>query len=317
MLDGPDDRQPQRPTRIRPPAWRLPVRLRHLHYFVAVAELGSIRKASRALGIAQSSISRRIRDMEDELGASLFHRGQNGVALTDAGRRFLPRARAALRQIAAGVHEVAAAGIVFAGQIRIGIFSSLASGFLSDLLKAYHEHYPDVAIQLQDANPAEHIEAVRRLRIDLAFIAGSEGWEGCESEVLWYERVFAVLPSGHILARHDVLDWSYLQTEQFLVSESAPGPEIHDYLVRRLAIPGRSPDIAVHRVGRDNLLALVATGHGVTITSEATTGAYLPGIIYRPIARDMLPFSAVWSVRNDNPAFRCLLSMARGMAARH
>lgn len=315
MLDSPDDLPPNGPMNTSQPTWRLPVRLRHLHYFVAVAEAGSIRKASRALGIAQSSISRRIRDMEDELGASLFHRNQNGVALTDAGRRFLPRARTALRQIAVGVHEVAAAGAVSAGQIRIGIFSSLASGFLPNLLRAYHERYPDIAIQLQDANPAEHIEAVRRLRVDLAFIAGSEGWEGCESEVLWHERVFVVLPSEHALSRCDVLDWSLLQDEHFLVSEAAPGPEIHDYLVRHLAMPGRSPDIATHKVGRDNLLALVATGHGVTITSEATTGASLPGIIYRPIAGDMLPFSAVWSVRNDNPAFRRLLSMARGMAA--
>lgn len=314
MLDNADDQQPLTPARSSPPGWRLPVRLRHLHYFVAVAELGSIRKASRALGIAQSSISRRIRDMEDELGASLFHRSRSGVVLTHAGKRFLPRARAALRQIAAGVHEVSAAGKVTSGQIRIGIFSSLAAGFLPALLKAYHEQYPEIEIHLKDANPAEHVAAVRNLRLDLAFITGSQPHEGCESEVLWHERVFAVLPESHPLAPQQLLEWSLIQDERFLVSESAPGPEIYDYLVQHLATLGRRPDIHTHKVSRDNLLALVATRHGLTITSEATTGAQLPGIVYRPIWGESLPFSAVWSPQNDNPACRRLLSMARTMA---
>ncbi len=316
MLGGPD--QPRRPktARTRPPAWRLPVRLRHLHYFVAVAELGSIRKASRALGIAQSSISRRIRDMEDELGASLFHRSRTGVALTHAGKRFLPRARSALQQIATGVQEVSAAGRVTSGQIRIGIFSSLAAGFLPELLKAYHAQYPEIEILLKDANPAEHVASVRNLRLDLAFITGDQPREGCESEVLWSERVFAVLPTDHPIARYAALGWDQLYHERFLVSESAPGPEIYDYLVQHLAALGRRPDIHTHKVSRDNLLALVATGHGLTITSEATTGALLPGIVYRPITGESLPFSAVWSSQNDNPACRRLLSMARSMATR-
>lgn len=304
-----DPDQPRWTDRQSP--WRLPLRLRHLHYFVAVADLGSIRKASRALGIAQSSISRRIRDMEDELGASLFHRSRSGVALTHAGKRFLPRARAALRQIAAGVQEVSSAGKVTSGQIRIGLFSSLAAGFLPELLKAYHEQYPEIEIQLKDDNPAGHGAAVRNLQLDLAFVTGSQPYDGCLHEVLWYERVVAVLPESHSLARHATLEWPQLYNERFVVSESAPGPEIHDYLVQHLVVPGRRPDIHTHAISRANLLALVATSHGLTITSEATTGAQMPGIVYRPIASESLPFSVVWSSRNDNPACRRFLSMAR------
>jgi DNA-binding transcriptional LysR family regulator len=137
---------------------------------------------------------------------------------------------------------------------------------------------------------------------------------GCETDHLWSERVFAVLPDQHALAAKDELRWCDLASESFIVSELAPGPEIHDYLVQRLADLGHHPEIQPQYVGRDNLLPLVALGRGLTLTSEATTAAKLPGICYRPIADEILPFSAVWSPRNDNPACRRLLSLARSMA---
>lgn len=84
--------------------------------------------------------------------------------------------------------------------------------------------------------------------------------------------------------------------------------------MRALATLGRHPEIQVQSVGRDNLLPLVAIGRGLTLVSEAMTVAWLPGITYRPIVGEILPFSAVWSPSNDNPAFRRLLSMARTRA---
>ncbi|WP_211115405.1 hypothetical protein [Nitrospirillum amazonense] len=87
--------------------------------------------------------------------------------------------------------------------------------------------------------------------------------------------------------------------------------EIHDYLMKNLAELNHHPTVERCDVARDNLMKLVTLGRGVTLTSEATTGVAFPGIVYRPIADETLPFSAVWSPRNDNPAFRRLLSMAR------
>lgn len=290
------------------------IEIRHIRYFIAASEYGSFRKAANALGIQGSAVSRRIRDLEDKLGASLFHRHSGGVSLTQAGQHFLRRARKALRQIGEGARDVATIGRAEGGSIKVGIFSSLASGFLSDLLRAYDKNHAGVRIEFIDGNPAEHVSAIRQLRLDVAFITGTAGWPECETDHLWCERVFVVLPCNHLLARKAELDWPDLSSETFVVSDAAPGQEIHDYLVQRLADLGHHPEVRLQCVGRDNLLSLVAAGQGLTLTSEATTAAHLPGIVYRPIANEVLPFSAVWSPRNDNPACRRFLSLARSMA---
>lgn len=290
--------------------------LRHLRYFVAAAEYGSFRKAGAALGLSQSAISRCIADLEDKIGASLFHRHAWGVSQTDAGQRFLQRARQALRAISEGAHDVASVGRSEEGSIRIGIYSSIASGFLANLLGSYSRRHSKVRIEMVDGNPDEHVAAIRRLNLDVAFITGDREWADCERQHLWSERVFAVLPENHALADRGELEWRELFNENFIVSETAPGQEIHDYLVQRLAAFGQHPAIHVQHVGRDNLVPLVALGRGLTVVSEAMTVAQFPGVIYKPIRSEILPFSAVWTATNDNPAFRRFLSLAKTMAAR-
>ena len=287
--------------------------LRHLRYFVAAAEHGSFRKAGSSLNTRESAISRRIRDLEDQLGASLFQRHSAGVSLTLAGQRFLHRARAALRHIDEGSKDVAAIGRSDEGCIKVGILSSLASGFLLELLKAYGKDHPSISVELIDGNPTEHVAAVRQFQLDVAFITGTTTWDECETEHLWSERVFAVLPSEHRLTAKEHLHWHDLVGENFIVSDAPPGPTVYDHLVQRLADLTYHPEIHAQYVGRDVLLSMVALGRGLTLTSEATTGAQIPGIAYRPIAGELLPFSAIWSPRNDNPACRRLLSLARSM----
>jgi len=292
----------------------LMIEFRQIRYFLAAAEHGSFRKAASAAGVNESAVSRRVRDLEDQLGASLFQRHNGGVYLTVAGQRFVRHARKALQQISQGAKHVAAIGRSEDGHIKVGIFSSLASGFLAELLREYDKMHARVRIEFIDGDPLDHVSAIRQLRLDVAFITGTSTWAGCETDQLWSERVFAVLPSDHPLCDKRVLDWHDFAGELFIVSEAAPGPEIQDYLVQRLAGLGRHPEIHAQCVGRDNLLSLVAIGRGLTLTSEATTVAQFPRVSYRPIANEILPFSAVWSPRNDNPACRRLLSLARAMA---
>jgi DNA-binding transcriptional LysR family regulator len=124
-----------------------------------------------------------------------------------------------------------------------------------------------------------------------------------------------VLPDGHVLAEREEIQWQDLTEQTFIVSDTAPGQEIHDYLVLRLADFGQHPDIRVQYVGRDNLLPLVALGRGLTVVSEAMTAARFPGLCYRPIVGEILHFNAVWSPKNDNPPLRRFLSLARSIAA--
>lgn len=292
----------------------MPIQIRHIQYVIAAADHGSFRRASAALGVEESAISRRIRDLEARLGASLFVRSTGGVRLTQAGKQFVQRGRKAISQIGLAKAEVSAMGRGDSGHVRIGIFSSLACGFLSDLIICFGQRHGAVRLTFVDGNPAEHVAAVRHHQLDIAFITGVAGWQGCESQHLWSERIFAVLPLGHGKANQTEVRLADLADETFIVSESAPGEEIYDYLVQRLADLGRHPDIQQQLVGRDNLMRLVALGCGLTVTSEATTGALFPGVVFRPIVAETLPFSAVWSANNDNPAFLRLLGLAQSMA---
>lgn len=288
--------------------------LRQLRYFLAAVEHGSFRKAASSVGVQESTVSRRIRDLEDHLGASLFIRHNGGVRLTVAGQKYVQHARKALRQIGQGAKDVAAIGRSEEGRIRIGILSSMASGFLFDLLREFDKEHGAVRIEFIDGEPADHIAAIRQMKLDVAFITGTMRWLDCEAQHLWSEGVCVVLPAEHRLTQKDEVAWQDLAHERFIVSDAAPGQEIHDYLVQRLADLGHHPEIDLQYVSRDNLLSLVAVGRGLTVMSEAATAAQVPGIAYRPIVNEILPFCAVWSPSNDNPACRRMLSLARAMS---
>lgn len=236
--------------------------------------------------------------------------------LTQAGQRFLVRARKAIAQVGHAAMDVGSFGRGEAGTVRIGIFSSLASGFLADLLRAYATVNPTIRPELIEGGPSGHIVAIQGHHLDVAFLTGEPVADGCDLAHLWNERVFVALPGDDVLSRKREISWRDLRDRHFIVSETDPGPEIHDYLVKHLAELGHHPNVERYRVGRDNLMNLVAMGQGLTLTSEATIAARFPGVVYRPLSEEILPFCAIWSPHNDNPALRRLLSLARTMSRR-
>ena len=170
------------------------VQVRHIQYIIAAADHGSFRRAAATLGVQESAISRRIRELEERLGTAFFIRTPNGVTLTNAGKQFVQRGRKALNEIGLARAEAAAIGRGEDGHVRIGIFSSLASGFLSDLIDTFGAQHPAVKLTFIDGNPADHIAAIRKHQLDVAFITGCADWPGCDGRQLWTERIFVVLP---------------------------------------------------------------------------------------------------------------------------
>lgn len=288
--------------------------LRQLRYALAAAEQRSFRRAARILGIEPSTVSRRIRDMEDEIGAALFIRERGGVKLTDAGEQFVRRARKALNQLTHAALDVGEYGRGQSGIVRIGLMSSMASGFIADLVEAYAVNHKHVRLDYHEGDSSEHIAAIQQHRIDVAFLTGAPVAEACECLHLWNERVFVAMSGAHELTARTEITWAELRDRAFILSEAQSGREIHDYLVKHLAELGHSPRVHRHPVYRDTLMQIVAKGQWLTLTSEATIATQFPGVVYRPLAGEILPFSAVWSPRNDNPALRRLLSLAKGMS---
>ncbi|OZA92392.1 MAG: LysR family transcriptional regulator [Azorhizobium sp. 39-67-5] len=296
------------------PAPVISFELRHLRYFVASASLGSFRKAADILGVQESAISRRVRDLEDQIGASLFLRHSGGVNLTLAGQRFLSRARQALEQLDKGTKEVSAIGRADAGHLRVGVFSSLASGFLSTLLKNYDAKHPNINIDFHADAAKCHLISIDKFEMDIAFTIGNQNSHPYEATHLWNERVFIALWEGHPLTEKTELHWADLAHERFLVRPGGPGDEVRGYLTLRLGDLGYRPNVVVQNVGRYNLLGLVASRRGVAAALESETMISIPGLTYRPIVGELLPFFAITSPKNDNPAARTLLSLARSMS---
>jgi DNA-binding transcriptional LysR family regulator len=289
-----------------------------LRHALAVAEQTSFRRAGSALGIDASAVSRRVRALEDELGVSLFERHAGGARATMAGRRFLDRTRSALAELDYAVKTASSAGRGKEGDLRIGIFSSIASMFIRELLVDYTGQHPLVEIDIAEGAPRDHIRLVREGRLDVAFVTGVPNEPLCDSEQFWSEQVFVVLPYGHGLSTAAAIEWESLRAEHFIVSREEPGPEIHDYVIRRLADLGHHPSVTRYAVGRESLMHLVGLGIGLSLTSEATIATAYPQVVFRPVAgpHDILPFSGVWLPGNDNPTLRRFISSARVLSRR-
>lgn len=283
---------------------------------LAVSEHLSFRSAAEGLSTAQSAVSRRIRGLEDELGVSLFERHSGGVRTTAAGRRFFERARCALSQLDYAVKSAGNAGRGQEGYLRIGIFASIAAGFAHTLLKTYSLQNPGVDVDVAEGDPRVHIAAIKERRLDIAFLTGVLSEPGCDTATFWSERVFLAMSSSHPLADTPTIPWTALTDERFIVSAVEPGPEIHNFIVKQVFELRNQPEVERRQVGREALMVLVGLGFGLSLISEAGTATQYPGVVFRPLTGgdDTLPFSAVWSPANDNPALRRLLSAARLMA---
>lgn len=290
--------------------------LKDLQYFVAVAQAGGFRRAALYLGVRQSAVSRRIRSLEDNLGTSLFERNHAGTRVTQAGVGFLEGVRRTLDQLETAVRRVNAAGVAGEGTLRIGIVASISSGFGNRLIHEWWRDHPRVVLDIVDGEPAEHVSAVSEHRLDLTFVTGSPYSNGCDIERIWEEPIYVAIPADHFLSKRDSITLAEVAGEIFIVSRAAPGPEIHDFIIKRLSDLGSSPQVRFFDVGRETLMSLVGLRLGVSLVSGAEVGVTYPGVVFILVTAEHLPFSVIWSQANDNPALRTFLSAARIKALR-
>jgi DNA-binding transcriptional LysR family regulator len=280
---------------------------------LAVAEYLNFRRAAASMGVSQSSMSLRIKQLEQDLGILLFERRHHGVRLTEAGQHFLTHVATGIEHLD---HAVKTAGAIANGQqgcLRIGLYSPIASGFLGDLLHRFRELHPAIDVQITEDRARDTIRAVREECLDVTFVLGVPTVEDCHCKPLWREDLIIALPQQHRLASHSGVRWAELADETFIVRREGSGPQLYDHIVLRLADHWREPRIQRSDVGRDTLMTMVSQGYGVTLTSEAITQIFFPGVTFRPLLDEPEPitFSAVWSPHNSSHALRDLLALAQ------
>ncbi|MFC5584872.1 LysR family transcriptional regulator [Nitratireductor kimnyeongensis] len=276
----------------------------------------NFRHAANALGVAQSSVSARVKALEEDLGILLFERHARGVRLTEAGRHFIERVTVGVEHLD---HAVRTAGMVARGEhgrLRVGIHALIPGSFLATLIERYREQHPGIDVEIAEGTARESVKRLRANMLDLTFVAGSPEFPDCHARPIWRERLLAALPAPHPLRDEAGVTWADLASDTFIVRQGGTGPQIYDHIVMRLA--GTSPELSILRfdVERVTLLSMVAQGYGVTIAGEATTLLHAPGVTFLPILDEPEPlaFSAIWSPHNRSPALRSLLDIAGKMS---
>jgi LysR family hca operon transcriptional activator len=276
--------------------------LRHLRYFVAVAEEGSLTVAAeRRLHTAQPSLSRQMRDLEYEVGTQLLVRGARGVELTAAGRAFLDHARLALAQVEAAREAARRAAEPTKPSFALGFLTGQEMDWLPEAMRILHDELPNMHVTIASQYSPDLADALMRGRLDVAFMRAEAQAPELVFKVLTKEPLVAILPSDHRLAAHETIDPHDIAGETFIsVSKTAPTLRvvIDDYL-ERLNL-GIRPD---HEV--DNLamaMSLVASTRGV---------AFLPAY-----ARNFLPWSVISRpIKGDAPTIDLVLGYHRANAS--
>jgi LysR family transcriptional regulator, benzoate and cis,cis-muconate-responsive activator of ben and cat genes len=257
--------------------------LRHLRYFVCVAEEKNIGRAALRLFISQPPLTRQIQQLEDQLGVELFKRTNRGVELTDAGRVLYDDARAILSMSERAAEKASKAAQGQLGRLDVGIFGSGIFGAIPQLMRAFREAHPDVSIFLHNMVKDEQIDALRHHRINIAFNRLMRPIEGLTSETLLTEPLYVAVPSNNPLAERNLIAMQELEHVPLVMYPTGARPSFIDQVHAMCRSCNFTPLVAqevsdvVHAVG------LVATGFAATIVAQSATAMQMPGLVYRPL----------------------------------
>lgn len=258
--------------------------LRHLRYFVTVADELSFSGAARVLRISQPPLSQQIAALEKELGVRLFDRNSRHVELTDTGRALLYEAREVLRRTN-DIHR-AAAGAVDGRIERPLRLGSVPSGFaqlLPAVIPAFRRKHPHVSLLVEARDVADQAHALLRGELDVGVLRTVDSVAGLELAIIADEPLMVAMPATHAQAQSDFVRLADLRHDDFIVIPRKQGPDYVDQITAGCRSVGFSPNIAFEPENDQIMLGLVACGLGVAVVPRPIAALTVPHVCFRPL----------------------------------
>jgi len=290
------------------------MKLRHLQYFVAVAEELNMRAAAEKMHISQPPLSRQIRELEKDLGIDLFDRDKKKLRLTPTGEYFLKEAKDILAKSQNAARMVKAVNCGAAGSLAIAYRVPIEGMIPTRVLRKCRESFPSMKLIIREMSLPDQVVALLENRIDLGYV----GFRNAELQnILNYETVLksdvlVILPSGHHLLKKRKLDLAELSEEPFIFVERAASPFAYDWLIGIPKICGFTPNVVQQADTPRNLFRLVAAGAGISLVPDCLACYAMQDVVFRPLKnRIELDWSIAWRKDNKSAVLETFLRLLR------
>lgn len=269
------------------------VELRHLRYFLVLAEELHFGQAAFRLGIAQPALSQQVKQLEKFVGVPLFDRTSRKVRLTDAGAALEPRVRDLLARLSSDLEEARRVGRGEAGHLEVAFINS-ATTIVSDHLRAFARRFPDVQVKLRNGFTVDVLDSLERGTTDIGIVRDPDSRTGIELRLLEVERFVAVLPDTHALASAQTVRVGQLATDPLILYPRTAGARAFEVNTQPFRDAGVDVVVAQECSDWPTIIALVAAGLGVTLAPYSVTGQLPPGAVRCEIDGQPQPESQIF-----------------------
>lgn len=270
--------------------------LRHLRYFIAVAEELNFTRAAERLHMAQPPLSQQIQHLEAELGFQLFRRTKRTVVLTEAGQVFFEEAQKILLQVDRAIQLAQQTSRGELGQLTVGFVSSAAYNVVPAILQQFRTLHPAVKLELREMTTNEQLERLRFGQIDIGFVRPPIEEDGINSEIVFREPLIVALPETHPKADRAVVELRELAAEPFILFPRSQAPGLYDAIVSLCLEAGFSPIAGQEAIQMQTIISLVAAEMGVAIVPASMQNFQRSGVVYKslPESTCMVAIALIW-----------------------
>jgi DNA-binding transcriptional LysR family regulator len=284
------------------------IELRQLLYAVLTADSQSFARAAAGLNMKQSTLSRKVKDMEVRLGIKVFERTTRGAEVTESGKPFIEQARRIVTDVENLQTTARNVSYGLQGRLAVGYCSSLMSGNLKLVFSDYLSKFPEIQFDGIEGGPEKIIHGLQSQTMDVGVAPIGLGEVTLLSKSLWSERLFVALLEDSELVEKERIYWQDLRREVFVVSSNGIGPILGNLLSARLTEQGFRPAVIYQDTSQESVLSMIAAKRFISITTEASQGVPWQDLHFReihdPTGPARLEYALYWREDNENPALK-------------